>query len=133
MGKHLRPSKKQRGSGADGRSLHWVASGKATASQVPKYKHTHTKTQTENAKGVYVREGGAVVHRRGKASSQNKSDTSKAKNPSPKAKANIPSPRAPSSQAASPVPSAQPDTGHKSPVSRARQTATPLRIGATGP
>jgi hypothetical protein len=38
-----------------------ASTGKPTASQQRKYKHTHPVTQMERAKGAYVREGGAVV------------------------------------------------------------------------
>ena len=37
------------------------ASGEPTASQLPKYRHTHQSAQMARAKGAYVREGGMVV------------------------------------------------------------------------
>ena len=49
------------GSRQDGGHYISVSTGKPTASQLPKYKHTHPVTQMERAKGAYVREGGAVV------------------------------------------------------------------------
>jgi hypothetical protein len=59
-------TKRQKGAGYQtGGHYVGVDSGEATASQVNKYKHQHSKAQTENAKGAYVRKSG----RHSKASS----------------------------------------------------------------
>lgn len=49
------------GSRQDGGHYISVSTGRPTASQPPKYKHTHPVAQMERAKGAYVREGGAVT------------------------------------------------------------------------
>ena len=130
----LRPSKRQRGEGQH-YGGHYVGAktGKATASQVSKYKHTHPNTQTEGARGAYVREGGMVVHRRGKAPSKAPSPKAKSKpkepSPKPRAKANAkpktPSPRAPtppSPQALSPIASPPRPAARKQPKRAAKKS-----------
>jgi hypothetical protein len=117
-------AKKHRGSGLQAGG-HYIGatSGTATASQVSKYKHTHSKAQTKGAKGAYVREGGMVVQRRNKASSRDKSSSPKLKSPSPKTtkRAKTPSPRAPSPP--SPVASPPKQTARTQPKRTAKKSS----------
>jgi hypothetical protein len=77
-----RATKRHKGAGYQtGGHYVGVNSGEATASQVNKYKHQHSKAQTESAKGAYVRKSGVVFRRDSKASTPKQSEKTKAKSP----------------------------------------------------
>eukprot|EP01046_Picozoa_sp_COSAG06_P019174 COSAG06_NODE_1359_length_9719_cov_14.493971_8_plen_487_part_00 len=77
-----RATKRHKGAGHQvGGHYVGVDSGEPTASQVSKYKHRHSKAQTESAKGAYLRKSGAVFRRDSKASTPKQSAKTKAKSP----------------------------------------------------